>query len=213
MMDADSPELVVEPLPEPTPPPWTDDDGASAEEGASAPPDGPLLLDRAEAVDMLTGAVAVPFAVVALWRGQHWELTDAEAGRIARPLARALPPAWLLHHVLTVSPWAVVAAATYKAIGLRLAYDQIVAIAKKGAALQEASIDTQPGDAAPRRRGAADNGAGPDAPAPIGGAGVANPSDSEGFGLGLGDTPGRPPGRRARRVRSDPGGDALPPAG
>ena len=207
MMPAGSPELVVEPLPEPTPPPWTDD-GAAAEEGASEPPTDSPPLDRAEAMDMLTGAVAVPFAVVALFRGPHWELTDAEAGTIARPLARALPPAWLLNRVLTASPWAVVAAATYKAIGLRLALDQLVALAKADG-YQEVPIDTRPGDGSPRRRGAADNGAGQDV---LAGAGGANPGDAEGFGLGLGDTPGRPPGRRFRRGRGDPGGAAPPPA-
>lgn len=210
MMEPTSPELEVAPLPEPTAPPWGEDGGAASEEGASTPADGsPTVADTAAIVEMLTGAVQVPFALVALVRGEHWQLTDPEAGRIARPLARALPPAWLMSRLLMASPWAVVATATYQAVAARLATDQAIRAAVPPP--QEVpDRDTRTGRFVPSGGDGADNGDRPPDAAGIGAVGVANPSEFEGAGLGLGG-PVRSSGGRTGRGRGNPGDTTPPP--
>lgn len=210
-MQADSPTLEVAPLPEPIEPPWGADDGAGAEEGGSAPGTGELPeLSRADTVEMLVGVVQVPFALAALARGQHWNLTEAEALSVAAPLSRALPPAWLTSRILAASPWLVVATATYQLVGARLALD--AAIAANAARMEVPADDTRAGSPAPSRAAPGDNGAVAGDPGPATGW-VANPGEFAGAGLGLGGAPdGGPPGGSAGRRRGNDGRFAASPA-
>ncbi len=181
MMPADSPTLEVEALPDPTPPPWpstADEDRPTA--GQDAPePAADVAPAPDELVDMLVGAVQVPFALAALARGQHWNLTDAEALTVARPLSRALPPAWLSSRILAASPWLIVATATYQLVAVRAAIDAALAPPQEVPA-----VDTRTDRPAPSGAAAGVEPGGAGAAGPATGF-VPNPGEFAGAGLGL----------------------------
>lgn len=213
MMDATDPELLVAPLLEPTAPPWGDDGAAATAEeaGNAGTEEAPELLSHDDAVEMLVGVVQVPFALAALFRGRHWELTDPEALAIARPLARAIPPAWLTSRAMAASPWLVVATATYSAVTARLAADVAIAAAavekepEKDVTPADSPAPSRPGPAGRRGR-AADLGEARPSQA-------ANPGAFEGAGLGLGlADAGNDSGRRPGRGRSNNGRFTASPA-
>lgn len=178
----DSPTIEVEPIGEPTPPPWTDElaESESAEQEPAA-----LALDQGEIARRLTTIIQTPFAAVAVVRGPHWRVTEDEAYPIALNLAAVLPRTWWVERALAASPWGAAGAGLVILVQQRIRIDQELA----ARAAEEAVPGGPPGRNDTRADRAAPAGPGRPGPRGVGAArdesvAVAGPDGWEGAGLG-----------------------------
>lgn len=84
----------------------------------SAQSDTERLGRLAESIKFLT---ITCFAPLAMWRGPHWEMGEAEAEGIAEPTAHALAP--YAEQIETAMPWAAPVVAITTAVARRVMVD------------------------------------------------------------------------------------------
>jgi hypothetical protein len=168
----ESPAIEVEPLGEATPPPWPPEPEAAtdaANQGA--------MTDQ-DAAERLAGLIAAPFWAMALIRGEHWMVTEAEVAPIAANLAKVIPHTWWMDRALALSPWGLAGVGILGLVRVRLAIDAAQA------AKESTGGDNNGQRGAPARGPRAAGGGGP---GEAGGAGLADArpdDDFEGAGLG-----------------------------